>query len=303
MVAKARRNAPFLAPLTVLLAAAAPCDPAVQTNQEVALLEFIGGGTKLDAAERQQAAAIVHEGETTAPDAWNRVDQQSAGLLAKLGSGIDPRRKARLRAALRLSAAIGPPPGNPLAQEGRQEAAIIAAHDPPVVWDAAHRRLISTVAVAAMVATARQAAPLFGQVAPGADALPRLAAVLRSRYAAMDDGMQGLLAAAAANLPAALPYLQRTPEAQRTRFIQQMSEKIQQGADADDRLLRLVQMLAGLGARGAAPAGASVRAASGSQFRQQELLQNQMLGASRSFSPQCNVSTGAMQANFSYCHP
>ena len=301
MHAKVRRHSPLVVPLTLLLAAAAR-DPAVQINQEIALLEFIGGGTTLSAAERQQAAAIVHEGETTAPDTWNKVDQQSAGLLAKLDSGIDPRRKARLRAALRLSAAIGPPPGNPLAQEGREEAAIIAAHDPPVVWDAPHRRLISTVAVAVMVATARQAAPVFGQAAPGADAAPRLAAMMRSRYAAMDDGMQGLLAAAEANLPAALPYLQRAPEMQRTRFIQQMLKEIQQGRNADDRLLRLVQMLAGLGARGAAAAG-EANAASGFQLRQEDLLQKQMLGASRSYSPQCNVYSGANQANFSYCHP
>jgi hypothetical protein len=291
---------------SVLLAAPAWAQDAV-VAREIALLEFFGGGSPLTPAERAEAAEIVALQQRTDPRQAAVNDANGAQLLHRIAAGADAGTEL-IRAQVRRTATFGHASNPAFEPVVRAEGRIIAAHDPAVVADPAHERLITQHAVEAMVAADRAGARLFSVPSPGADAVPALADRLRAEYGGLDEKMQEFLAQADGNLPYATRYLETSGRDKLAGFVAQWRPQIMAVTDPVEQQLRLTEVMAvagSVGAKQAAGGGGSGGTGGllADQMIRQSLLQQKMLGATRSFSPRCNTATGAAQANTAFCNP
>ena len=275
--------------------------------REIALLQFYGGGTPLTPPERQEAAAIIQQGLRDDPESLQRGDAASARLLSEL-AGADGRLVTLARVVGRRNEALHMAASPKLRAIQAREESIISAHDPIVVLDAAHQRVITRMTVLSMLRADAEAASLFHVVPANIGDVGAMTTAVKTAYPGLDDGMQNMLAHAEEDLPYALPYLEKAPPQKRSAFVAEYRPKILAVSNPVDQQLRLAEVLAGAGMAGsrnqaAQTDGTASRASMLARLREQDVMQRQLLGASRSFSPTCNVPSGANQENFSFCHP
>ncbi len=280
-------------------------DPAAMTAREIALLQFYGGGTSLSPAERQQAAEIVQSGLRSNPRAMIAADAEAAHLLATLAKADAPG-IALARATGRLNAALHRAADPSLRPQQDAEARIIETHDHTIVLDAAHQHLISEQTLKVLERANTAGARVFDVPPPGPDTADALRVTLRTQYLSLDASMQDALAHAEQNLPYAAAYLQQAQPEKRATFIAQYRQQILAGPTPADQQFRLAEVMVETGQAGSRHAGqrgGGTGSMLAGRLQSQMLLQHQLMGAARSFSPSCNVATGAAMANFTACHP
>lgn len=300
-----QRCAAIIGVLALLLLAARADQPdlAAMTQREIALLEFYGGGSPLTTQERQQAAQIIQSGLQNDARAEIAADAQGQLLLNALKRGggafvAETREAGRLGAQRHM--AVNPA----LQQQEMMEAQIIEAHDPAIVFESAHKRLISAQTVRVLRQANALGAKLFDVPAPGPDFSTEMTYALRSGYAQMDDGLQEATAHVERDLPYAAGFLRSANPQKRAAFVQDYRAKIMAAPDPAGQQLRLAEVMAMIGLtayrhnRGAG-GGNSLQAQYG-HLQEQNLLNQQLRGAMRSYSPACNVTSPGY--NFTYCH-
>ena len=170
------------------------------TQREIALLQFYGGGTKLTGQERQEAADMVQLEMQRAPQAEIAADADAAKLLRVLARAPAPL-IALAREGGRLNAQLHNAVDPALQQQQALEARIIAAHDPVVVFDPAHKRLVSEQTLRVLQSADAFGATVFDVPKPGADFIAQMRQIMPHAYSEMDDGMQDALAHAERDLP------------------------------------------------------------------------------------------------------
>ena len=303
------RSALALAALAIPPAAAAPPpDAAAITQHEIALLQFYGGGSPLSDQERQEAADMVQQELHQAPRAEIAADAGATKLLHAL---------ARANAALialaretgRLNAQLHEVVDPVLQQQQAMEARIIAAHDPVIVFDTAHKRLISEQTVRVLQRADALGATTFDVPPPGSDFVAQMREAVPHAYPGMDDGMQEAMAHAERNLPYAPGFLQGMDPQKQAAIVQTYRAKIMAAPDAAGQQLNLAEVMAVVGAtasrHGSGGSGGSgaTQGALADRLRRQDRLNHQLEGAMRSYSPTCNVTRPDAMANFASCHP
>lgn len=297
----------LLAVLAISSAAAAPPpDAATITQHEIALLQFYGGGSPLSAQEQQEAADMVQQELRESPRAEIAADAGATKLLHTLARADAPlialaRETGRLNA--QLHEAVNPS----LQQQQAMEARIITAHDPVIVFDAAHKRLITEQTLRMFQHADAVGAATFNVPAPGPDFVAQMSATLPHAYPTMDNGMQDAMAHAERDLPYAPAFLRAMPQQKRATIVQTYRAKIMAAPDTAGQQLYLAEVMAVVGATASRHSGGG--GSSGTQgalvdrLQRQNLLNHQLEGAMRSYSPTCNVTRPDAMANFASCHP
>lgn len=284
--------------------AAPPPDAAAITQHEIALLQFYGGGSPLTAEEKQQASDMVQRELRDAPRAEIAADVGATKLLHTLAKADAPlialaRETGRLNA--QLHEAVNPA----LQQQQAMEAQIIAAHDPVIVFDAAHKRLITEQTLRVLQHADAVGAATFNVPPPGPDFVAQMREALPRAYPTMDNGMQDAMAHAERNLPYAPAFLRAMPQQKRATIVQTYRAKIMAAPDTAGQQLNLAEVMAVVGAIASRHSGGSsgTQGALVDRLQRQNLLNHQLEGAMRSYSPTCNVTRPDAMANFASCHP
>jgi hypothetical protein len=279
-------------------------DIAATTQREIALLEFYGGGSPLSSQERQEAADMVLLEMRRAPQAEIAADTGAAKLLRALSEG-PPTLIALAREGGRLNAQLHEAVNPALQQQQAMEARIIAAHDPVIVFDPPHKRLVSEQTVRILQRADTSGATVFGVPAPGPDFADQMRQALPRAWPGMDDGMQDAMAHAERDLPYAANFLQAMSPQNRAGFVQTWRGKIMAAPDAAGQQLNLAEVMAvvGMTAFRHSQSGDGVQGALAGRLQMQDLANRQLEGAARSNSPTCNVTRPDAMANFTYCHP
>jgi hypothetical protein len=303
----------FLAPgigLALLLfsanarAAQSP-DLAGMVQREIALIQFYGGGSSLSAQERQDASDTIQRAMQQAPQAELAADAGAARLLRALNQGT-PALIAQAREGGRLNAQLHEAVDPALRDAQAMEARIIEAHDPVIVFDPTHKRLVTEQTVRILQHADALGASMFNVPPPGPDFTAQMRQAIPRAWPAMDDGMQDALAHAERDLPFAPAVLQAIDPQKRAGFVQTWRTRIMVAPDAAGQQLNLAEVMAVVGMtayrRGQTGGGGQGMALADRQ-RMQDLTNRQLLGAVRSYSPTCNVTRPDAMANFSYCHP
>jgi hypothetical protein len=275
------------------------------TQREVALLEFYGGGSPLSAQERQEAADMVQREMDRAPQAERAADAGAAKLLGALRQG-SPQLIALAREGGRLNVELHNAVAPELQEQQAMEARIIAAHDRVVVFDAAHKRLISEQTVRILQHANTFGATVFDVPPPGVDFAGQMEDALRRAYPTMDDGMQDAMAHAERDLPYAPGFLQNINQQKRAGFVQTYRAKILAAPDPTDQQLNLAEVMAVVGktaSRQRQSGGGQSSGALASRLQMQDLTTRKLQESMRSFSPICNVTRPDAMANFASCHP
>jgi hypothetical protein len=285
-------------------AGAQPPDIAAATQREIALLEFYGGGSPLSSQERQEAADMVLLEMRRAPQAEIAADAGAAKLLRALSEG-PPTLIALAREGGRLNAQLHETVNPALQEQQAMEARIIAAHDPVIVFDTPHKRLVSEQTVRVFQHADIAGATVFGVPAPGPDFADQMRQALPRAWPGMDDGMQDAMAHAERDLPYAANFLQAMNPQNRAGFVQTWRGKIMAAPDAAGQQLNLAEVMAvvGMTAFHRSQSGDGVQGALAGRLQMQDLANRQLEGAARSYSPTCNVTRPDAMANFTYCHP
>ena len=312
-----RRVVRALGLLVVLFASARAQTPDVAAivQREEALIAFYGGGAPLSAPERQETTTMVALELQRAPQAEMAADAEAAKLLRVLDRAGPPlialaREGGRLNA--QLHAAVSPA----LQQEQEMEARIIAAHDPVVVFDAAHKRLISEQTLRVLQQADSFGATLFGVPPPGPAFVAQMQTAMPHAYDTMDDAMRDAMAHAERDMPYAPGFLQSLDPRRRAAFAQDYHDRIMAAPDPAGQQLNLAEVMAvvamtayrhaaggGVAPGGGAPPGGAAQGTLADRLRMQDLTNRQLEGAVRSYSPTCNVTRPDAMANFAYCHP
>jgi len=289
--------------------AASPPDIAGMTQREIFLLQFYGGGSPLSPQERQEAADIIENGMQHEPQAELAAAANAAKLVRLLAHAPGPM-IARVRETVRLNVELHEAVSPALQQQQLEEARIIAAHDPVVVFDRAHKRLVTVQTLKILEQGNRLGAQIFSVPAPGEDFVAEMRQAIPRAWPSMDDGMQEAMAHAERDMPYAMGFLQSANRQKLADFVRTWRAKIMAAPDATGQQLNLAEVMAVIGMtgyrhaqRGGGGGGGQVGAALAERLQMQDLTQRQMLGAVRSFSPTCNVTSPNAGYNFTYCHP
>lgn len=139
----------------------------VLVQQETALVQFIGGGSPLSAAERDQCAAIVDDAMRHHPDAWLKDSENDEAALKLIHSGnatVIGRFYDSERYAYQFEGKTGP-----LAAYFLLERRIIEAHDPVLFVDVQHHWLVTAHMMVALRAGAQWAASMYAMTPPRTD--------------------------------------------------------------------------------------------------------------------------------------
>ena len=286
--------------------AAAPPDIAAMTQREIALIQFYGGGSPLTAQEQREAAEIVQRGLEHAPQAEQAADAGAARLLQILARAPAPL-IAQAREGGRLNAQLHDAVSPALREQQAMETQIIIAHDPVVVFDSAHKLLVSVQTLRVLQQADTFGAHWFGVPPPRPDFVAQMQPVVPRAWPGMDAGMKDAMAHAERDLPYAPGFLQGINPQKRAAFAETWRAKIMAAPDAVGQQLNLAEVMAVVGmtafrlrqSGGSGATGAAVA----DPMREQDLVNRQMLGAVRSYSPSCNVTRPDAMNNFSYCHP
>lgn len=190
------------------------------------------------------------------------------------------------------------------------EEQIIAAHDPVILLDEAHHRLISAETVRIFRVADTAGASLFGVPGPGAGFPGEMRATLLSAYPGMDPAMQDATGHIERDLPFAASFLKSANPQKLALFVRTYRAKILAAPNRDEEQLRLSEVMAMLARAGfrraeaqaapGAPAGAEVAY---QMLQEQMMLGNTLTGAARSYSPACAVTSPDAMDNFASCHP
>jgi hypothetical protein len=185
------------------------------------------------------------------------------------------------------------------------EARVIAAHDPVIVFDVAHKRLITEQTVRVLQRADAVGAATFNVPPPGPDFVAQMRQVLPRAYPTMDDGMQNDMAHAERDLPYAPGFLRSMNPQKRATIVQTYRAKIMAAPDTAGQQLNLAEVMAVVGATASRRGGGSggTHGALVDRLQRQNLLNHQLEGAMRSYSPTCNVTRPDAMANFASCHP
>ena len=311
---RTHRSAPRLWPaiglgLLLLPASAASAqqpDIAGITQREVALVEFYGGGSPLSAQEQQETADMVQREMQSAPRAEQAADADAKKLLAALRQA-QPQLIALARSTGRLNAQLHEVVSPELKDQQALEAQIIAAHDPVIVFDPAHKQLVSEQTIHVLQQADAFGAAKFGVPAPGADFPEQMRQAIPRAWPDMDSGMKEAMAHAERDLPYAPGFLQGINPQKWDSFAATWRAKIMAAPDAAGQQLNLAEVMAVVGMTGYRRSGSGGGGGGGTQamlsdrLMRQNLLQHQLMGAMRSYSPMCNVTRP--DYNFASCHP
>jgi len=285
-----------------------PPDIVGMTQREIFLLQFYGGGSPLSPQERQEAADIIESGMQHAPQAELSAAAGAAKLVRLLARAPGPL-IARVREASRLNVELHSAVSPALQQQQLQEARIIAAHDPVVVFDPAHKRLVTVQTVKILEQANRLGAQTFSVPAPGEDFVEDMRQAIRRAWPGMDDGVQEAMAHVERDMPYVVGFLQSANPQNWADFVRIWRAKIMAAPDATGQQLNLAEVMAVIGltayrrGQGGGEAGGSQGAALANRLQMQDLTNRQLLGAVRSYSPTCNVTRPDAGYNFTYCHP
>jgi hypothetical protein len=286
-----------------------PPDIAAVVQREIALLRFYGGGSALSEQEQKTAADMVQLEMQQAPRAEIDADAGAAKLLRAL-TQAQPPTIALARESGRLNAQLHDAVSPALRSQQAMEAQIIAAHDPVIVFDPAHKRLVSEQTLRILQHADELGASTFGVPAPGPDFVDLMRKALPGAWPNMDDGMQDSLAHAERDLPYAAGFLQGIDPGKRAAFVQTTRTRIMAAPDAAGQQLNLAEVMAVVGRTafhrgqsGAGTPGGTQSGALAGRLRMQDLANRQLEGAMRSYSPTCNVTRPDAMANFASCHP
>jgi hypothetical protein len=296
--------------LALLLPAAAagaqPPDIVAVTQREIALLAFYGGGSPLSAQEQQEATHMVRLEMQRAPQAEIAADTGAANPLHALTEG-PPTLIALAREGGRLNAQLHNAVNPALQQQQAMEARIIAAHDPVVVFDPAHKRLVSEQTIRILQRADTSGAAVFGVPSPGPDFSEQMRQAIPRAWPGMDDGMQDAMAHAERDLPYAASFLQGIDPQKRAAFVRTWRAGIMAAPDAAGQQLNLAEVMAVVGRtafrRSQSQSGSGAQGTLAGRLQMQDLANRQLEGAARSYSPTCNVTRPDAMANYSYCHP
>ena len=142
-------------------------DQQVLVQREIAMVRFIGGGSPLNAVERDQCTAMVHNAMRRDPDAWLKAAANDEAALKLIESG-NPTVMGRLYDSVRYSYQFKTDTG-PLAPYFLIEKHIIEAHDPVLFVDVQNHWLVTAHMLVALRAGAQWAASMYAMAPPAAD--------------------------------------------------------------------------------------------------------------------------------------
>ncbi len=279
-------------------------DISAIAQREITLLEFYGGGSSLSTQEQDEATAMVRREMGEAPQAELAADAGAVKLLGALHQA-SVALIAQAREGGRLNVQRHDAVNPALQEQQAMEARIIAVHDPVIVFDAAHRRLITEQTVRVLQHANAFGATVFDVQPPGPDFAGQMRQALARAYPAMDDGMQEAMAHAERDMPYAPGFLQGINPQKRAGFVQTYRAKIMAAPDAAGQQLNLAEVMAviGMTAFRHGQSGGATPGALASRLQMQDLANRKLQESVRSFSPTCNVTRPDAMANWASCHP
>lgn len=195
-------------------------------------LTFIGG-SPLSAHEQQLVAAATSKDLRSDPEGLRRSDAQVRSFLEKIAHD-PPDAVADRREAFRLGAELLPD-GDP----GRQ---IVEAHDPTVVFDRTHKRLVTERSLVELSHAYAWVSKLLDTPGPGDDFISAERTFLRSQFASLPDARQDALAHVERNYPVAVDVIGRADKAKIDAWVRE-SRPIALRLDPQQRSLKLADML------------------------------------------------------------
>jgi hypothetical protein len=221
-------------------AAAAGPAPAAQSDGAAAyaadfcrLLAFIGG-SPLTPDEQRRVGDRTAADFRSDPSGVAKADEQTRAFLDKIAHD-PPDAVADRREAFRLSVELLPD-----ADPGR---AIVEAHDPTVVFDRAHKRLVTERTLAELSRAYAWVSKLLDTPGPDAGFIAAERTFLKAQYAALPDARQDALAHVERNYPVTVDLVARADKAKIAAWAER-SRPIALGLDPQQRSLKLADMLA-----------------------------------------------------------
>jgi hypothetical protein len=163
-------------------------------SHEIALLEFLGGGSSLSAAEKQEAAHANEIGMRTVPQKWREADARGAKLLQQMPTA-DPGSLGDYRQSSRLLYENGKALQRDFQPMFDIEARIVKAHDPTVYFDKASGILVTEQTLRALEKASTWTAQQFQIPGPDSDFLKNVREGMRANFSANFDkiGVEGLV--------------------------------------------------------------------------------------------------------------
>jgi len=195
-------------------------------------LAFIGG-SPLSAAEQQRVAAVTSGQLRSDPAGLRRSDAQVRAFLDKMAKD-PPEAVADRREAFRLGAEMLPDD-----DPGRQ---IIEAHDPTVVFDRAHKRLVTERSLVELSHAYAWVSKLLDTPGPDGDFISAERTFLRSQFASLPDARQDAVAHVERNYPVAVETIGRADKSKLDAWVRE-SRPIALKLDPQQRSLKLADML------------------------------------------------------------
>ena len=265
----------------------------LMVEHEIKALEWVGGGTPLNAQEREQAAQVVDMAMRDAPDRWRQQDSAMADLLSNLARGSAPYKNA-LWDANRYAYAF--PSGSGWPREFAIEQRIIDAHDPVLAQDAAQKRVVTEHMMQSLAQSSAWIASRFKLPPPASDFETVVRATLRKQLGTVEPAIGDGLAHIERDAWYLSAYFDHIPEPRRTNFFSGTRDKtfhnISNPTDEQWQLAEAAGMMARFAAQ-QAPAQGAGSASISEQSLMQQLTQKALTGAMRSMSPECNVTVGS----------
>jgi hypothetical protein len=188
---------------------AAGADTSVASVDIARFLEFVGG-TPPTATERRRIIAEVEAAQSSDPVALQQSEEKLHALLASLPNAQAWERADR-RVTLRLAMEL-----LPASEPARQ---IVDAHDPVVVFDRAHRLLVTEGTLAAWQRAGEWIARLLSVSAPGADFIAKQRVDLKASFAGLPDSERAAVANVERDYPVMVNMLEHATPAQRAAYI------------------------------------------------------------------------------------
>jgi hypothetical protein len=199
----------------------------------VAFLDFVGG-SPLTALEQQRVATVTSKEMRSDPEGLRKSDAQVRSFLDKMAHD-PPDAKADRREAFRLGAELLPD-NDPARQ-------IVEAHDPTVVFDRAHKRLVTERSLVELSHAYAWVSKLLGTPGPDGDFISAERTFLRSQFASLPDARQDALTHVERNYPIAVEVIERADKTKIDAWVQE-SRPIALKLDPQQRSLKLADMLA-----------------------------------------------------------
>lgn len=281
----------LLCGLSPLLTAQSPVVSQDATlKHEVYLLEFIGGGSRLNAAERAEITQAIANAMHADPQKWANVAAHEQSSVQEIEQN-DPARNNLRREASRYNYAFKDPQKTTFSELFITERRIIDAHDPVIAIDREHTRLVTKHSLLFMKAGAEWAAEKFRYPPPRADYDAIVSRTMSKDLSSADTAYADGLAHIEQNviyLPAY--YASMTPAQRDSIFIGKRAATFHNMDDPAQSQRELTQA-AGLMATYAANQQA-VHSTLQAMLRSQQRSLNMLHNAAVAGSPACSVTAG-----------